>query len=195
MVDVLTGGTDASSAIRRGVDGVDVLPAASALAGVEMSLVAGMGRERFLQEALEDVIASYHELVIDTPPNLGLLTVNALVCANRVIAPVSTEDEGAVHGILELHQTIGRLTQRLGIPQPALVPVLTRWMPLRLSSRSIEHALNELELPPAGHIPSRSAAFARAAHERTPLALAAPDHAVTLAYHRVAEHLVEVSAR
>ena len=195
LVDVLTGGTDASTAIRRGVHGVDVLPAASALAGVEMSLVAEMGRERFLQEALEEVIASYHELVIDTPPNLGLLTVNALVSANRVIAPVSAEDEGAVHGILELHQTIGRLTQRLGIPQPALVPVLTRWMPFRLSSRSIEQALNSLKLPPAGRIPSRSAAIARAAHDRTPLARAAPDHAVTLAYQRVVEQLVQVIAR
>lgn len=195
LVDVLTDVADASSAIRQGVHGVDVLPAASALAGVEMSLVAEMGRERFLQEALEDVSANYHEVVIDTPPNLGLLTVNALVCADCVIAPVSAEDEGAVHGILELRQTIARLTQRLGIPQPALVPVLTRWMPLRLSSRSIERALNGLDLPPAGRIPSRSAAIARAAHQRTPLALSAPDHAVTLAYQRVAEQLAEVIAR
>ena len=52
--------------------------------------------------------------MIDTPPNLGLLTVNALVCADRVIAPVSAEDEGAVHGIVELKGTIAKL-ERLGV--------------------------------------------------------------------------------
>jgi chromosome partitioning protein len=195
LVDVLTASSDASSAIRRGVYGVDVLPAAAALAGVEMSLVVEMGRERFLQEALDAVIGNYDEIVIDTPPNLGLLTVNALVCAHRVIAPVSAEDEGALHGIFELRQTIERLTQRLAVEPPLLLPVLTRWIALRLSSRSTEKALHDLQLRAAGRIPSRSAAIARAAHDRTPLAASAPDHAVTLAYQRVVEHLAEVTVR
>lgn len=67
-----------------------------------MSLVGELGRERFLHDALEPILDSYDQVVIDTPPNVGLLTVNALVCADRVIAPVSVEDEGAVHGIVEL---------------------------------------------------------------------------------------------
>jgi chromosome partitioning protein len=71
-----------------------------------MSLVGELGRERFLQNSLEPVLGGYDHVVIDTPPNLGLLTVNALVCADRVIAPVSAEDEGAVHGIVELKGTI-----------------------------------------------------------------------------------------
>jgi chromosome partitioning protein len=195
LVDVLTGGADASTAIRHGIHGVDALPAAAALAGVEMSLVAEMGRERFLRDALEPITANYDEIIIDTPPNLGLLTVNALVCAERVIAPVSAEDEGALHGILELRQTIDRLTQRLGAEPPLLLPVLTRWTALRISSRSTENALHTLQLRAAGRIPSRSAAIARAAHDRTPLAVSAPDHAVTFAYQRVVEQLAAVTAR
>jgi chromosome partitioning protein len=195
LVDVLTGTTNAATAIRHGLHGVDVLSAGPALAGVEMSLVAEMGRERFLREALDELIGSYDEIVIDTPPNLGLLTVNALVCADRVIAPVSAEDEGAVHGILELRSTIQRLTQRLGVPEPALIPVITRWMPFRLSSRSIDRALNDACLRSVGRIPSRSAAVARAAHERTPLAVSAPDHPVSLAYRRIVEQFAEVIAR
>ena len=46
-----------------------------------MSLVGELGRERFLRDALEPVLGDYDDIVIDTPPNLGLLTVNALVVA------------------------------------------------------------------------------------------------------------------
>jgi chromosome partitioning protein len=111
------------------------------LAGVEMSLVGELGRERFLVDALEPVLGVYDEVVIDTPPNLGLLTVNALVCADRVIAPVSAEDEASVHGIFELRVTIAKLAERLGAPAPELIVVLTRWHPHRISSRAIEYEL------------------------------------------------------
>ena len=118
LVDVLAGRAGAADAIVRGVHGVDVIPAAGELAGVEMSLVGELGRERFLHDALETVVDDYDEVVIDTPPNLGLLTVNALVCSDCVLAPVSAEDEGAVHGILELRGTITKLAKRLGGDTP-----------------------------------------------------------------------------
>jgi hypothetical protein len=79
--------------------------------------------------------------LVDTPPNLGLLTVNALVCAGCVIAPVSAEDEASLHGIVELRQTITRLSERLGVPTPDLVALLTRWQRHRISSREMEDAL------------------------------------------------------
>src|SRR3984957_17795249 len=109
LVDVLAGRATASDAIVRDVHGLGVIAAANGLAGVEMSLVGELGRERFLHDALETVVDDYDEVVIDTPPNLGLLTVNALVCADCVLSPVSAEDEGAVHGILELRATITKL--------------------------------------------------------------------------------------
>ena len=76
-----------------------------------MSLVGELGRELFLRDALEPVLDGYDHVVIDTPPNLGLLTVNALVCADRVLAPVSVEDEASLHGIFELRQTIAKLSR------------------------------------------------------------------------------------
>ena len=109
LVDAFAGGAGAHEAIVSSDHNVDVIAGARELAGVEMSLVAELGRERFLREALEPVLDRYDHVVIDTPPNLGLLTVNALVCADQVLAPVSVEDEASLHGILELQQTIRKL--------------------------------------------------------------------------------------
>ena len=67
LVDVLAGTADSASAVRRSVHGVDVLPGSPALAGVEMSLVAEMGRARSPLDALDDTIESYDELLIHTP--------------------------------------------------------------------------------------------------------------------------------
>ena len=98
---------------------------------------------------------------MDTPPNLGLLTVNALVCADRVLAPVSAEDEASLHGIVELRQTIARLSERLAVPPPGLVALLTRWQRQRISSREMEDALIAEALAPMVRVPSRSALIPR----------------------------------
>jgi chromosome partitioning protein len=152
-----------------------VIPAARELAGVEMSLVGEMGRELFLRDALEPVLGAYDHVVVDTPPNLGLLTVNALLCADRVLAPVRAEDEASLHGIVELRQTIARLSERLGVPAPGLISLLTRWQRHRISSREMEDALIAEALAPVGRIPSRSALISRAAARRVPVALSAPE--------------------
>jgi chromosome partitioning protein len=195
LVDVLAGRAAAADAIVPGIHGVDLIAAAPALAGVEMSLVGELGRERFLIDALEPLIAQYDDIVLDTPPNLGLLTVNALVAAEVVIAPVSAEDDASLHGIRELRQTLGKLTDRLSAPSPALMPVLTRWQPLRISGRLIEQALLVENLQPAVRVPARSALFAAAAAARVPLAITAPDSAPILAYDLLAERITEAIAR
>ena len=195
LVDVLAGRAGAGDAIVAGVHGVDVIAGARELAGVEMSLVGEVGRERFLREALESVLGGYDHVVIDTPPNLGLLTVNALVCADRVLAPVSVEDEASLHGIFELRQTIAKLSQRLEVAAPDLVAVLTRWQRQRISSRETEAALVAAQLAPIGRIPSRSALISRAAARRVPLSLSEPDSSPAIAYGTLAETIVGVRAR
>jgi chromosome partitioning protein len=195
LVDVLAGRAAAADAIVRDIYGVDVIAAAPALAGLEMSLVGELGRERFLRDALELVLREYDDVVIDTPPNLGLLTVNALVVAELVVAPVSAEDDASLHGIRELRQTRRRLAERLGSPAPELVAVLTRWQPYRISSRTIEQALVGEGLAPAVRIPGRSALFTRAAADQVPLAISHPDSSPAIAHRLLAEQLSAVSAR
>jgi chromosome partitioning protein len=195
LVDVLAGRAAANDAIVPDRHGVDLIAAAPALAGVEMSLVGELGRERFVTEALNPLIGDYDDIVIDTPPNLGLLTVNALVVAELVIAPVSAEDDAALHGIRQLRRTLHKLTDRLNAPPRALMPVLTRWQPLRISSRLIEHALVIESLRPIVRVPARPALFASAAAAGVPLAVTAPDSAPILAYNLLAERITEVIAR
>jgi chromosome partitioning protein len=195
LVDVLAGRAAAADAIVRDVHRVDLIAAAPALAGIEMSLVGELGREGFLRDALEPVLGDYDNVVIDTPPNLGLLTVNALVVADIVIAPVSAEDDASLHGIRELRRTLGRLAERLRSPAPELVALLTRWQTWRISSRVIEEALRRDGVVPAVRIPARSALFTRAAADRVPLAVSDRDSSPAIACDVLAEHLMAVSAR
>jgi chromosome partitioning protein len=195
LVDVLAGRANTEDAIVTAVHGTDVIASGRGLAGIELSLVGELGRERFLRDALEPALSEYDHIVIDTPPNLGLLTVNALVLAELVIAPVSAEDEESLHGIWELRRTVRRLAERLDQPALAIVSVLTRWAPHRISSRAIEHALECEGLAPAVRIPARSALFARAAAQRVPLVVSDPDSSPAIAYHHLAEQLTAVSAR
>ncbi len=193
--DVLAGRAGAEDAIVTGVHGVDVIASGRDLAGIELALVGELGRERFLRDALEPVLAEYDHVVIDTPPNLGLLTVNALVLAEVVIAPVSAKDEESLHSIRELQRTVRRLADRLDRPALEIIAILTRWQPLRISSRIIEHGLVCEGLTPAVRIPARSALLARAAADRVPLAVSASDSSPAIAYHHLAEQLAAVSAR
>jgi chromosome partitioning protein len=194
LVDVLAGRAGADDAIVSDVvAGVDVIPAARELSGVEMSLVGEIGRERFLHDALLPVAAGYGVVVIDTPPNLGLLTVNALICADVVLAPVSCEDEASVQGLVELRATLSKLS-RLRDSAPELITVLTRWAPARVMSQVIDEACIELGLPAVARVPAR-AAVGQAGAQRLPLAIAAPDGCVTLAYEQLADRLGAVIAR
>jgi len=195
LVDVLAGRASAQDAIVADVHGVDVIAGARELAGVEMSLVAEVGRERFLHDSLELVRGQYDDVVIDTPPNLGLLTVNALVCADHVLAPVSAEDEASLHGILELRATMARLSERLGTASAEVTALLIRWQPERVSSRRIERGLIDCGLPPLTRVRSRSAVIAHAACSGVPVAVSAPDSTITLAYQRVVEQLTAARVR
>lgn len=189
LVDVLGNRAVARDAVVVGVEpGVDVIPGARELSGLEMALVGELGRERFLADALEPLAERYPVIVLDTPPNLGLLTVNALVVADVVLAPVSCEDEASVQGLVELRGTLAKLGRLRGT-EPQLMTVLTRWAPARVMSQVIEATLTGLGLSAVARIPAR-VAVGQAGAEHVPLAVGAPDGAVALAYHRLADKVL-----
>lgn len=185
IVDVLAGWTGAPEAVRRDVYGMDVLPATRELAGVELALAGEMGRETVLRDALDGL--AYDRVVIDTPSNLGLLTVNALDAADLVVAPVAAGDEGAAQGVAELRGTLAKLS-RSRPSAPALEVILTKIRPRRVMGEMIDEAITALGLDPVARIPDRTA-VEQADVARTPIAIAAPDSAVALAYGQLAHHL------
>ncbi|MGO9792052.1 MAG: hypothetical protein ACLP8S_21890 [Solirubrobacteraceae bacterium] len=90
---------------------------------------------------------------------------------------------------------MARLSQRLERPALEIVAVLTRWAPLRISSRATWHALVREGMAPAARIPARSALLTRAATAGVPLAVSDPDSAPVIAYHELAVQLAAVSTR
>ena len=92
---------------------LDVVPAHPNLAGVEVEFVDQEGREFLLRDALAEVLDRYDFVLVDSPPSLGLLTVNALVAVNAgVIIPVQTEYL-ALEGLTRLWETISLVRERL----------------------------------------------------------------------------------
>jgi chromosome partitioning protein len=95
-----------------GVEGLDLAPSSPGLAGAEVELVAMMAREYRLRRALERIRERYDYILIDCPPSLGLLTVNALTAADEVIVPVQCEYL-ALEGLGQLTATLELVRQNL----------------------------------------------------------------------------------
>ena len=91
---------------------VDVVPATINLAGAEVELVTEIARENRLKEALGKVKANYDYIFVDCPPSLGLLTVNALVAADKLFIPIQTEFY-ALEGVTKLLDSMKRVKTRL----------------------------------------------------------------------------------
>jgi chromosome partitioning protein len=118
---------------------IDVAVASIDLAGAEIAMSAQIGRERALQKALDEVRDDYDFVCIDTPPSLGLLTVNALTAANKVIVPVQCEYL-SMRGLVQLQNTLQMIRENLnpGVEIEGILPTM-------LDSRTV-HAKEAIEI-------------------------------------------------
>jgi chromosome partitioning protein len=121
---------------------VDVAVSSIDLAGAELALSSMIGRERALEKSLAEVRDGYDYVLIDTPPSLGLLTINALVASNGVIVPVQTEYL-SLRGLVQLENTLSMIRENLN-PDVGIVGILPTMYDRRtLHSREAVEILQE----------------------------------------------------
>jgi chromosome partitioning protein len=121
---------------------VDLAVSSIDLAGAELALSSMIGRERALEKALELVKDSYDYVLVDTPPSLGLLTINALVASNGVIVPVQCEYL-SLRGLVQLENTLTMIRENLN-PAVAIDGILpTMYDSRTLHSREAVEILQE----------------------------------------------------
>jgi chromosome partitioning protein len=106
------------------VGGMTLVPSSLELVGAEVELVSGARREFRLRDALESVVNAFDYVLIDCPPALGLLTLNALVAADAVLVPLQTEFY-ALEGLSHLLRTIERVKRAFNPPLEIQGIVLT----------------------------------------------------------------------
>jgi chromosome partitioning protein len=137
MYDVLVHQVSVREVVRKRE--IDIACASIDLAGAEIAMSTMIGRERSLQKALTPVMDDYDFICIDTPPSLGLLTINALTAADKVIVPVQCEYL-SMRGLIQLQNTLAMIRENLN-PDVDIEGIL----PTLVDSRTI-HAKEAIEI-------------------------------------------------
>ena len=137
LYDVLVNDMPISEIVQRRE--IDIAVSSIDLAGAEIAMSTKIGRERSLEKALKEVSGDYDFVCIDTPPSLGLLTINALTAANKVIVPVQCEYL-SMRGLVQLQNTLKMIQENLN-PDVRIEGIL----PTMLDSRTV-HAKEAVEI-------------------------------------------------
>ena len=141
--DVLLGELEGADAIMETMEGYDLLPGNTDLTAAELELMAADGREQRLKRALDPLRGRYDFIIIDCPPALSVLTLNALTAADSVLVPMQCEYY-ALEGISALMETIEAIRSRLN-PGLEIEGVLRTMFDVRnnltnaVSSELVEH--------------------------------------------------------
>jgi len=171
------------------VPGLDLLPSGPDMAGAEVELVPVMAREYRLRKALRDS-GGYDTVIVDCPPSLGLLTVNALAAGDGVIVPVQCEYY-ALEGLAQLLDTIEAVRERLNEKLEVLAIVLTMEdRRNRLSMQVIDEVRKHFpQLVARARIP-RTVRLAEAPSHGKPISVYDPQSRAAKAYAELARELM-----
>ncbi len=192
IYDSLVDGIDLDAVIVAAPEGVDTVPAAIGLAGAEIELAPLTSRERRLRGVLEAVAPRYDLILIDCPPSLGLLTVNALTAADSVLIPLQCEYY-ALEGLTQLLATVDLVRDNLN-PDLELEGVVLTMSDARtnLSADVEAEARRHLGRAVFDTVIPRSVRLSEAPSHGLPISAYAPDSRGALGYRSLA---TEIRAR
>jgi chromosome partitioning protein len=169
---------------------LDLAPAAPQLAGAEVELVGMLDREKRLKHALAEILPNYDYLLIDCPPSLGLLTVNALTAAQGVLIPVQCEYL-ALEGLSQLMNTIQLVRRGLN---PGLVVrglVMTMYdSRMRLAQQVVAEVQSHFGAQVFSTLVPRSVRLGEAPSYGEPILSYAPTSSGGVAYAQLADELL-----
>jgi len=179
----------AEAVVPTAVAGLDLLPSGPEMAGAEVELVPVMAREYRLRTALREA-TEYDTVIVDCPPSLGLLTVNALAAGDGVVVPVQCEYY-ALEGLAQLLDTIEAVRERLNEKLEVLAIVLTMEdRRNRLSMQVIEEVRKHFpKLVARARIP-RTVRLAEAPSHGKPISVYDPQSRAAKAYAELARELM-----
>ncbi len=121
---------------------VEIAVSSIDLAGADMALASQIGRERALEKALAPIKDRYDYILVDTPPSLGLLTINAFVAATGVVVPVQTEYL-SLRGLVQLENTLAMVRENLN-PRVEIIGIVPTMYDRRVThSREADEILRE----------------------------------------------------
>jgi chromosome partitioning protein len=193
--DVLLAGAMTADAVKHAEDGPDVLPASIQLATGEVELSRRQRREYRLQEALEPIRSTYDYVVMDCPPNLGLITVNALTAADSVLIPLQL-DFLALKGMQLLLNTIAevRSSTNKDLKLLGILPTMARARSLH--SAEVEDSVREFFGDTIFKTVVRSSVrFPEAAAGFRSILEYAPRHPGAEAYRNLAKEVIQRTSR
>lgn len=191
MYDVLVGAeTLASITTLTSLPGLDLAPSAPLLAGAEVELVNVQGREFRLRTALDGVRQRYDFVLVDTPPSLGMLTLNALTAADGVIIPVQCEYL-PLEGLSQLLHTVDLVRQTLNPSLEIRGLVMTLYdARTNLGREVIEEVRQHFPNVMFRSIIPRSIRLSEAPSYGEPIVRYAPESSGGLAYRALSEELL-----
>lgn len=194
LAEVLFGEVEPADAVSVGVcPQVDLIGASPRLAQAEVTLASEAMREWFVHDAIASVVGDYDLVLIDCPPNLGLLTVNAFCASSEVLIVVSMRDRNAWKGAVALANTVSKLAAKR-VPIRVSGVLRNQADRHRVTYRLISSALESSGLPLLeSQVPER-AEFQNAVTASQPLLIYSPHHEGAESIRRVAREFLLVPA-
>lgn len=192
MYDVLIDGVDMKDAIRKSnVENLDIVISNIKLAGAEIEMVPMMSRETIFKRALEPVKEDYDYILIDCPPSLGLITINALTAADKILVPIQCEYY-ALEGLSQLVNTV-KLVQKHLNPQLAIKGVVLTMFDARtnLSIQVVDEVKKYFRDKVYTTIIPRNVRLGEAPSHGLPIMLYDPKCLGAIAYNELAEEMCE----